>query len=92
MDATVQLIRDTMSAQRNRQNSPLLFAEFIDVEAVDANLSQIAFADGSTARGVPKCCETVFTPGDMLVCISPDSRMPLMIMGVLRGNTRLYTG
>lgn len=92
VDATVQLIKDTISTQSNRQSSPFCFATFEDIESVDANLSIISFADGSTVRGVPKCTDTVLVSGDTVVCLSPNSQMPMVIVGVLRGDARLFTG
>lgn len=93
-DEFADLVRQTVRAEVQRtagnMKSPFVYGVFVDVEAADANLSQITLpGGGGTARFVPKGAHvTGLAAGQTVLCVKGPST-PLTIVARIVGDITL---
>lgn len=84
VDAIISSMKEYLA-----NNLPPIFtyATWMDEEAVDSNLSEIQFPDGTLANGVPKLAHvTSLVAGDQVLCINANGAGPLTIVGKVVGD------
>lgn len=84
-----QAVRRVLKEELGNVVSPFIYATFVAAESVDSNLSEVTFADGGTARFVPKLASAgSLSAGNTLLCVKGKG-VPLTILGRVVGKTTL---